>query len=250
METKIKEFQKLFDAYIYDVKLVLQSEKFGEDIQTAIMQEYQEKYLYAKVMFDFNHTTEILEKEIKARKALANSGDSIVKIQAYWRGYKARKEFLPQIKQNRRRASIVNEILETERAYVKNLNVMVNIFLKPIQNKAFSANQILSNSEISQIFSNVETILGVNSRLLNELETRIPNNPAQKVQIGEAFNQLAPFFKLYTKYVETYAPGEKLIIELIEKNPQFNQFLSEKASEPGVMGKNGLQHCRIMPIQR
>lgn len=59
-----------------------------------------------------------------------------------------------------------------------------------------SLQSFLSSEDILNIFSNIDTILHCNEALLHQL--------SHTNRIGNVFVQMAPFFKIYSQYVNNY----------------------------------------------
>ena len=84
----------------------------------------------------------------------------------------------------------MKELFETEKTYVKILDAMVNIFLRPL-----TAAGIIDTLQIRAIFSNVETIWLLNSTLLDDITERL-NNWHMDQKIGDIFLQIVKKFYL------------------------------------------------------
>lgn len=106
------------------------------------------------------------------------------------------------IKRNERKNLILQEILESEVKYLKQLEVVMNYFIKPIRRQC-----VLNEKEIDVIFGNIKTIYEINGALLKELKCDLSN-------VTGAFLNMAPFFKLYSVYACDYNKA----IETLEVN--------------------------------
>lgn len=95
----------------------------------------------------------------------------------------------------------VKELLNSEVTYLKQLEVLMKFFIGPIQEKG-----LLSREEFQKLFGNIETIYGVNGALLRELKQNSSN-------VGQAFQNMAHSFKLYSMY----AYGYKNAIDLLQE---------------------------------
>ena len=84
----------------------------------------------------------------------------------------------------------MKELFETEKTYVKILDAMVNIFLRPLTTAG-----IIDTLQIRAIFSNVETIWLLNSTLLDDITERL-NNWHMDQKIGDIFLQIVKKFYL------------------------------------------------------
>ena len=100
-----------------------------------------------------------------------------------------------------RRQEVIFEIMNTEKQYVRDLNLLIEVifshnklyyrnnkyfnqnFLKPLQEK-----QIITQEEITSIFSNIEIIHEINKNLLTAFDERKKENIIIE-QIGDIFNE-------------------------------------------------------------
>ena len=119
----------------------------------------------------------------------------VVVVQSYVRRYLAQKVLKELKKKNKHRNFIVKEILETEKVYVKNLNLIVDVYLKPLRVQLRAKKPLLSPADISSIFSNIEMLINVNNTLLQDLKQRIEVNWSPNQCIGDVFSKMV----MYTK---------------------------------------------------
>jgi len=68
--------------------------------------------------------------------------------------------------------------------YVRILDYMVNLFLRPIRE-----NELMTEMEIRAVFSNVESILMLNTTLLGDTKQRMENWDMEQC-IGDIFLQI------------------------------------------------------------
>jgi hypothetical protein len=88
---------------------------------------------------------------------------------------------LDQVELHKQRTSVAMELYETEKNYVKDLNVIVNSYLKPLRQK-----NIIPATVIWKLFSEVEVINDINFMLLADLEQRMKDWKPSTV-IGDLF---------------------------------------------------------------
>lgn len=72
--------------------------------------------------------------------------------------------------------------------YVRILDYMVNLFLRPIRE-----NELMTEMEIRAVFSNVESILMLNTTLLDETKERMENWDMEQ-RIGDIFLKIVCLF--------------------------------------------------------
>merc|ERR1712130_409796 len=100
---------------------------------------------------------------------------------------------------------IFDELIDTERQFLVNLRVIVEVFYRPLQES-----NMLNKIQLSNIFSNVESLYTqVNLPLMEQLERLVEakDHPDEHDRalwrlesIGETFWELSPLFKLYAVY--------------------------------------------------
>ncbi|XP_003427547.1 FYVE, RhoGEF and PH domain-containing protein 3 [Nasonia vitripennis] len=134
------------------------------------------------------------------------------------------------------RAQTIQEILSSEVKYLRQLEIIMQFFMKPIQEK-----QLLNHNAYTTLFENIETLYNVNGELLKELKQN-PENVAQ------AFCKLGPFFKLYSVYAYNYKRALVLLQEIQQNDPATREFISNQETRPEVSNK--LSSLLIAPIQR
>lgn len=144
------------------------------------------------------------------------------------------------------RDEIVREMVKTERQYVRDLTILIQLFLLPLKSAGEEAG-LLSKEELYKIFSNVETLLKVNEELLQGLEKRTEEWDHTSC-VGDIFLHLASFFKLYTVYCKNYGTALETL-QHCKTNPRFAHFLEETEKLPDVK-KLEITSYLIMPIQR
>jgi hypothetical protein len=141
---------------------------------------------------------------------------------------------LPQVEESvdsdmsveNRREKILQEILASEKTYVSNLHLVVQVvnhnflmymymsksrddvsisllpvlqlFISPLRVTCF-----LPDSALTAIFSNIEAILAVNTELVTAM---------RDMSVGDAFLRLAPFLRLYSLYANNFQKANQLVL--------------------------------------
>ena len=155
-------------------------------------------------------------------------------------------------KRRRKRAMVYEEILSTERTYVQDLEVLVKTYVAPLRdalkNLSYGEEQFptLSASDINTLFGIVDAILKCNLSLLLKLEEDIEN---ELDSVGAIFTKFAPYFKMYTTYVNNHDAALKKHKELLTKNTAYVAFNEKCRALPECRGQT-LESYLIMPVQR
>jgi len=169
------------------------------------------------------------------------------------------KEATPRREAKERlRHQAINEVVQTERDYIADLEILQKVFLGPLREE-----KILSDQEIIDVFSNIEAITRTNKALLVELETRIAECKkevygniseqdqivGERLLIGPTFSQLAAYLKMYAIYTNNQQSSMDLVKSLQSSNPRFARFLQEQLENPICAGLP-LIGFLIKPVQR
>ncbi|KAL9960565.1 hypothetical protein ACROYT_G034040 [Oculina patagonica] len=144
--------------------------------------------------------------------------------------------------------NIAMEILTTERAYVRRLHLLDQVFYLQINNKC-CAKGILPLEVLNDIFSNIQAIHQLHRDfLLPKLEARMKEWGTNN-QIGDILKGLAPFLKMYTLYVGNFDKATETLSLWTKKSPTMAGVIDEiqKSKESEHLT---LQHHMLEPVQR
>ncbi|XP_042190197.1 rho guanine nucleotide exchange factor TIAM1 [Callorhinchus milii] len=149
---------------------------------------------------------------------------------------------------------VICELVETEQTYVKDLNLLLERYLKPLQNETF-----LTQDELDVLFGNLREMVqfqveflktledGV--RLVPDLEKLETVNQFRKVlfSLGGSFLYYADRFKLYSAFCASHTKVPKVLVKA-KVNPDLKAFLD--AQNPKQQHSSTLESYLIKPIQR
>ncbi|KYQ92572.1 pleckstrin (PH) domain-containing protein [Tieghemostelium lacteum] len=152
-----------------------------------------------------------------------------------------------------KRTHIVQEIMQVEVNYVKNLNLIVRKFLHPLSSAAASKRPIITQDKINAIFSTVDNINNHNSILCDGLTSRIKrwlaDNKSHPLLIGDIFAKINTFMNDYSKYINNYNNSMKTYNEARKTNVPFAQFIKKVENDPELNDKE-LENLLITPVQQ
>ncbi|EGC31252.1 hypothetical protein DICPUDRAFT_156926 [Dictyostelium purpureum] len=152
-----------------------------------------------------------------------------------------------------KRTHIVQEIMQVEVNYVKNLLLIVRKFLQPLNQIATSKRPVVTAERIAQIFSTIENIQNHNAIFSDGLTSRIKrwlaDNKKDHLIIGDIFQKIGGFMNDYSKYINNYNNSIKLYNETRKANPQFAAFIKKVESDPELNDKE-LENLLITPVQQ
>ncbi|OWF46649.1 Protein still life, isoforms C/SIF type 2 [Mizuhopecten yessoensis] len=153
---------------------------------------------------------------------------------------------------------VIMELIETERAYVKDLNFLTERYLEPLKQETF-----LTSNEIDQLFGNIQEIVIFQRQFLKSLEeamqledefftTDDPKNyrdlELRRVlfSLGGSFLFYANHFKVYSSFCASHTRSQKIL------NPDANEALRKflHMRNPKQQHSSTLESYLIKPIQR
>ncbi|KAJ7276557.1 hypothetical protein B0H12DRAFT_1085926 [Mycena haematopus] len=154
-------------------------------------------------------------------------------------------------------ASSIQELVDTERGYVKRLRSLKNDYADPLRNFARSKNTaIIPAYEAKTLFGNVDNLLPVNEAFLTDLEKMLAPNGAKVVGgVGDVALRHFKELRGFEQYKQYYVKREdaQLIFEheMSRKSSPFAAYIDRikyQASES--RNRVGLRELLINPVQR
>ena len=168
----------------------------------------------------------------------------------------------------RRRVAL--ELYESEKSYVAGLAAVDSLYYTPLY-RALESDAIVSRSTLNRMFSNFVDILQLSRELLCRLEERV-GDPLAVVgasgragardvaewdpwtdALGDLLVPIAPFFKMYTLYMQNFASAMQCIADERGANERFASFLQRaeaSAAELGGGAELGLAAQLLTVVQR
>ncbi|XP_053772555.1 rho guanine nucleotide exchange factor TIAM1 isoform X3 [Desmodus rotundus] len=149
---------------------------------------------------------------------------------------------------------VICELLETERTYVKDLNCLMERYLRPLQKETF-----LTQDELDVLFGNLTEMVEFQVEFLKTLEDGVRLVPdlekLEKVDqfkkvlfsLGGSFLYYADRFKLYSAFCASHTEVPKVLVKA-RTDAAFKAFLD--AQNPKQQHSATLESYLIKPIQR
>ncbi|KAG0367023.1 hypothetical protein BGZ54_004537 [Gamsiella multidivaricata] len=151
-------------------------------------------------------------------------------------------------KKERNRQEAIFEVVNTEGNYVRDLELMEEIFINPLR-----AGDIVDSEKVDEfiedVFLNYKEIMGLNKNLLEALKVRQEEQPLVE-RIGDVLlAHVVGFEEAYARYIPRIALSEYAYKKEETKNPKFAQFLKDCTRHPEAR-RLGLRHFVGQPYQR
>ncbi|XP_029982892.1 T-lymphoma invasion and metastasis-inducing protein 2 isoform X2 [Sphaeramia orbicularis] len=149
---------------------------------------------------------------------------------------------------------VIQELVDTEKSYVKDLACLFEIYLKPLQNETF-----LTLDEMESLFGSLPEMLDFQRVFLQTLEERIASSPDFNTletpsqfkkllfSLGGSFLYYADHFKLYSGFCANHIKVQK-VLERAKTDQAFKEFLD--ARNPTKQHSSTLESYLIKPVQR
>ncbi|KAJ3280108.1 Myosin 10A, isoform D [Borealophlyctis nickersoniae] len=118
------------------------------------------------------------------------------------------------------RQEVIHEIYTTEKDYVEDLEIIIEVYIKQLQK-----NKLIRTKDMSVIFCNVEQLLPVNQELLKWLEDRVNENPVVE-RVGDIFSNVSDYLKMYTMYCSCH-PYALMKLQAVRQSKSVAKFLDE-----------------------
>uniref|UniRef100_A0A3Q1HYP9 Intersectin 2b n=1 Tax=Acanthochromis polyacanthus TaxID=80966 RepID=A0A3Q1HYP9_9TELE len=148
--------------------------------------------------------------------------------------------------QEKKRQGYIHELLQTEERYVDDLQIVLEVFHKPM-----SESGRLNDSEMSMIFVNWKELLACNTKLVKALRVRKKtggeNMPVQ--MIGDILAAELSHMQPYIRFCSCQINGATLLQTRTDSEPDFKDFLKKIATDYRCKGMP-LSSFLLKPMQR
>ncbi|KAI7881297.1 hypothetical protein K492DRAFT_194416 [Lichtheimia hyalospora FSU 10163] len=132
------------------------------------------------------------------------------------------------------RGKVVMELLETERKYVQDLEILQK-YMRELQNQ-----KVLSPNTIHYLFGNLDKLVDFQRRFLIQMED-MAEKPAQEQRLGLLFVQMEEAFSVYEPYCANYYSAQDLVVQEAPKLQKLANILNPTYELPSML---------IKPVQR
>ncbi|KAI0933423.1 hypothetical protein AcV5_005570 [Taiwanofungus camphoratus] len=142
----------------------------------------------------------------------------------------------------RRRQEAIFELITTEGAYVRDLQLIVGLFYANVLS-------LLDEKAIKVIFANVEDILLVNTTFLSSLEARQKECRLYVDRIGDILKNSMSDMGVYVEYCVNHATAIRVLQSIRQSNAEFASCLQRLRDDPAARSLD-LSSYLLVPMQR
>jgi len=148
-------------------------------------------------------------------------------------------------KNKRLSLTVIHEIMSTEADYVEDLNILLDVFYRPLEIKLHGT---IRKEELEVLFSNVKMLLGCNMEMIKLWQMAAEDGKEEIDAIADIFESMSPYLKMYTVYCSGQ-PQSTAKFKEMKKMPAVVQTL--KVCESDSRCRNlTLNDFLIKPVQR
>ncbi|CAF3873364.1 unnamed protein product, partial [Rotaria sp. Silwood1] len=147
----------------------------------------------------------------------------------------------------RRRNNIVFNLVESEREYVHQLEILVANYVRPFRMAASSKKPPITHEDVNSIFLNTEIILFLHQIFYKGLSKKLENWPT--FYTGDLFDMLISMLHIYLEYVRNHHYSLQCLVECKLSNPGFNKFLERCEMKAACEGLT-LDILLVLPMNR
>ncbi|KAG4093594.1 hypothetical protein H8356DRAFT_999970 [Neocallimastix lanati (nom. inval.)] len=140
------------------------------------------------------------------------------------------------------RQEVMFEMIITEKDYLKDLGIVMDIYIKPMREM-----KIIRPKDIDVIFSDWENILKVHEEIMKRLDDRQKQGYIIN-EIGDIWIIMSDYLKVYTMYCSNH-PYALIKLQSLSRNKNFTKFLESRLQLPESRNLN-LANFLLKPVQR
>ncbi|KAG8217055.1 hypothetical protein J3R82DRAFT_5048 [Butyriboletus roseoflavus] len=145
-------------------------------------------------------------------------------------------------KEERKRQEAIFELISTEGDYVRDVQLIVELFYSRLM-------AVLDEKATAMIFSNIEDILLTNTTFLSTLEERQRDCRLYIDRIGDLLEKHMPNMGVYLNYCVNQANAGKVLQQMRESNPTLAAQLQNLREDPSARNLD-LSSYLLVPMQR
>ncbi|KAA6384884.1 MAG: hypothetical protein EZS28_019591 [Streblomastix strix] len=173
------------------------------------------------------------------------AGLTILRALLWNRDYHAQR---PAFELMRLQRNVIQELIDSEKNYVSKMEACIQYYLQPLQKLSKDRKIKVSQSQIKDIFINIEQIHKFHKLFSNELET-VAKNWTVHSSVGQMFCKQAPFLKVSVEYFEKKEKASKILKELLKSNQKFSQTIDDISQQDEVNHEH-LEQFLNRPVKR
>eukprot|EP00698_Gefionella_okellyi_P000761 TRINITY_DN10685_c0_g1_i1.p1 TRINITY_DN10685_c0_g1~~TRINITY_DN10685_c0_g1_i1.p1 ORF type:complete len:594 (+),score=111.60 TRINITY_DN10685_c0_g1_i1:98-1879(+) len=188
------------------------------------------------------------EQLLDKRRILDQQHQYAVTIQSAVRRFLAVRRYKRLLKRLKHRTRVAEELISTERTYVKCLHVLNEVFYAQLRGRSGPfPGTLCATEDVPHLFANIDQVYKLHLRILLLIEGRL-SAWSNRQCLGDIFLQLVPFMRYYRDYVNNYDQALSTLTTLRRKDA-FVSWLRETEARVECAGQS-VDSLLVTPIQR
>jgi len=213
----------------------------GESKENINKTERKMGGLSKSLSFGFN--IEIINDLLKKKEEIPDI--ILISVDEFNEKYKRRELSFPT---QTNREKNLEELLLTERTYVRKLNICQEIHQKYMSHLSKYGKIPIKEDDINMIFGNIKDIISINTLLLDDIEKRFDAWDRNKT-VGDIIKKFCPFLRMYTTYTTNFNKAMTLLNQTQSNSMGFINVLDYLRDLP-LCENLELGSFLILPVQR
>ncbi|CAM4810531.1 unnamed protein product, partial [Rotaria magnacalcarata] len=243
-----QKYLHLSQVYESEAKTKYQYLQQVEELSTEVRELRRELSRYRR-QHHLLRTKTIAEEDTKELR-------KIKKVQSLCRGWLYRQrwkriveEYIrsPHAEMMRKRNNIIFNLVESEREYVHQLEILVANYVRPFRMAASSKKPLITHEDANSIFLNSEIILFLHQIFYKGLSKKLEQWPT--FYTGDLFDMFISMLHIYLEYVRNHHYSLQNLVECKFSNPEFNKFLERCETKAACEGLT-LETLLVLPMNR
>ncbi|CAO1622447.1 unnamed protein product [Parajaminaea phylloscopi] len=151
--------------------------------------------------------------------------------------------------------AMLMELVETERSYVRRLDVLYHRYAQPLrQLSRHRENAVVPVYEAQRLFGNVGELLGANMAFLREMESLLQASAGGlqelKDNIGTVLHNHMACFSCYNEYFSNFEKAKHIEQNMSRNNRAFKEFAEGVKNTCSNLGNVSIRELIMEPVQR
>ena len=163
-------------------------------------------------------------------------------LQAVWRGRLEKLRLGGRVNKLRQRGRTAEEFIQSERAYLERLQLLVTRFFLPLQSNGLPA------AELRSVFGNLQVLWNLSRSMVAQLSASESAADPPSTVCAATLRALLPSLKVYQQYVSGYHAASQKLRQLVAENPVFGRVVSEAEAKGDANER--LAVLLVAPVRR
>ncbi|XP_070190601.1 epithelial cell-transforming sequence 2 oncogene-like [Littorina saxatilis] len=148
-----------------------------------------------------------------------------------------------------KRTPIAFEIQASEQEYMRTLQAIRDVYLKPLKSALASNRAVIGGQDIQVIFTDIMNIFKLSRELAEDVQNRLEDWDPQHTCLGDIFVKFCAKMRVYTNFTNNYEVILRSIERCKQQSPTFRAFLERHERVPETKMLT-LQEMLLLAVRR